>query len=362
METHPLTISEIQECIRREARLRASGAGSKSALRPEGGVHVIDMRRLEGIIEYQPEEFTIIAWAGSRMDAVQRCLAEHGQYLPFDPVLVERGSTLGGTVASGLSGPGRYRYGGLRDFLLGVKFLDGQGNLISSGGKVVKNAAGFDLAKLMVGSLGEYGVLVELAFKVFPRPTAHATLLAAYGDLQSALTAMNRLASAALELFALDLEVNETNHTLLARLGGSAELLPARMERLRARLRDDDPTLRECRVVEWSEEQEIWREAGEFLWVGEGYSLVKIPLTPQRVMSLDQRLGERGAKCRYSVGGNLAWVAWPGPASELDAILGELGLSGLVVLGAPGQPLIGRQTGAAFASRVKRALDPMGKF
>ena len=120
-------------------------------------------------------------------------LAEHGQYLPFDPPLAAAGATLGGTVAAGLSGPGRYRYGGVRDFVLGVRFVDGMGNLVRGGGKVVKNAAGFDFPKLMVGSLGRLGVLAELSFKVFPQPPAFATLAVSYHGI---LTMHRRTSSA----------------------------------------------------------------------------------------------------------------------------------------------------------------------
>ena len=100
---------------------------------------------------------------------IERRLAAHGQYLPFEPPLAGCGATLGGTVASGLNGPGRYRYGGVRDFLLGGTFVDGEGRLVRGGGKVVKNAAGFYLHHLLLGSLGRLGIFVELTFKVFPR-------------------------------------------------------------------------------------------------------------------------------------------------------------------------------------------------
>src|SRR4029079_3476030 len=101
---------------------------------------------------------------------------QRGQYLPFDPKCVEAGATLGGTVASGLSGPGRFRFGGVRDFILGVRFADGAGRLLRVGGKVVKNAAGFDLPKFFVGSAGRSGVLSEIPLKVLPRPVFTLTL------------------------------------------------------------------------------------------------------------------------------------------------------------------------------------------
>src|SRR5574341_553876 len=196
---HQISVLEIQEIIRTHPRIAARGGGSKTALQPcSKGVTLVDMTGLQGLIEYQPEEFTFTAWAGSRVADIQAALSEHGHYLPFDPVLVEHGATLGGTVASGLSGAGRYRYGGLRDFLLGVKFLDGMGNLVRSGGRMVKNAAGFDLSKFMVGSLGQYGILVELTFKVFPGPATYATLQVAFPSLVEAMQAITRLGTASL--------------------------------------------------------------------------------------------------------------------------------------------------------------------
>src|SRR5207249_11250784 len=138
---------------------------------------------LRGISEYDPSECTFAALAGTPVREIAAALAERGQYLPFDPVLSEAGATLGGTVAAGLSGPGRFRFGGLRDFILGVRFVDGAGRLLRMGGKVVKNAAGFDLPKFFVGSLGRFGVLAEMTFKVFPRPASALTLrLAANGS------------------------------------------------------------------------------------------------------------------------------------------------------------------------------------
>jgi glycolate oxidase FAD binding subunit len=118
----------------------------------------------------------------------------------------------------------------VRDFILGVNFLDGIGELVRSGGKVVKNAAGFDLPKFMVGSLGCYGVLVKLAFKVLPRPESTATLSARYSSLVNGLEALVRLTRQPLELFALDLD---RDARLLVRVGGGAETIPSRLERLK---------------------------------------------------------------------------------------------------------------------------------
>src|SRR6188474_3320713 len=177
MSLAPQTPAELADAIRATPRVLAVGARTKQRLSAiDDGVTLLSTRALSGIVEYEPSEFTFTALAGTPVREIAAALAERGQYLPFDPLLVEAGATLGGTVAAGLSGPGRFRFGGLRDFILGVRFVDGLGRLLRMGGKVVKNAAGFDLPKFFVGSLGRFGVLTELTFKVFPRPAASRTL------------------------------------------------------------------------------------------------------------------------------------------------------------------------------------------
>src|SRR5947208_13328723 len=175
MSVAPSSVTELVEAVRSAPRVLAIGAGTKPRLSAVDCAK-ISTRNLSGIIEYEPSEFTFTALAGTPISDITAALAERGQYLPFDPLLVRAGATLGGTVAAGLNGPGRFRFGGLRDFILGVKFIDGLGRLLRLGGKVVKNAAGFDVPKFMVGSLGRFGVLTEITFKVFPRPAATHTL------------------------------------------------------------------------------------------------------------------------------------------------------------------------------------------
>lgn len=359
----PSTISDVQDIVRSQPCIGVQGGGSKTALRTQAGnVTWIDMSNLAGIVEYQPEEFTFTAYAGSRLTDVERALAAFGQYLPFDPPLAEQGATLGGTVAAGLSGPERYRHGGIRDFLLGVQFVDGQGNLVRSGGRVVKNSAGFDLAKFMVGSLGQYGLLVELSFKVFPRPAAYITLQAHYPSLPQALEALIRLTATPLELFTLDLIPEEKGASLLIRLGGMPQSLQPRLQRLQRYL-DEFPAKPQALTLHQEEaEVELWRAARHFTWLPPEHILVKIPLTPRRVPGLDQELQAQGAVRRYSVGANLAWVAWSAPVERLDEILRRLELSGLVILGQTNRCILGIRSGEAFARRVRQALDPLGKF
>jgi glycolate oxidase FAD binding subunit len=323
------------------------------------------------VLEYDPAEYTFTALAGTSVVEVEKLLAERGQYLPCDPILGQRGATLGGTVAAGVNGPGRQRYGGVRDFLIGLRFVDGQGKLVRGGGKVVKNAAGFDLPKLMVGSLGRLGVLVELTFKVFPAPETYATLKLDYPHLEIALTDIYRLATSSLELHALDLEPagegKGRDWTLWVRLGGLSEALPARLERMREFLLAPKGGALAAEVIEAPAEDMLWQAVKELAWVPAGAALVKIPLTPRRIPTLEAQLKGMEVRRRYSAGGNLVWLVWPVSVTDqwavkLDALLAGLDLSGLVLLGPPGVTRLGVNPGAPFARRVKQALDPGGRF
>jgi glycolate oxidase FAD binding subunit len=343
----------VAAAIESGSRLLPRAGGTKTALStPADGVANLDLSDLSGVIEYQPEEYTFTALAGTRVQDVIALLAEKGQYLPFDPLLAERGATLGGSVAAGANGPGRQRYGGARDFLLAIQFVDGQGNLVRGGAKVVKNAAGFDLPKLMVGSLGRLGVLVELTFKVFPAPEEHATLALSYPGLDAALRDVVRLSLSPLELHAMDLEPAESGWRLWLRLGGLADALPARIERIRAFLS----------AAAEAVDDHVWQKVNELDWVPQSWVLLKIPLTPKRIPVLEERLQEIETRRRYSAGGNVCWLASPAALSDLDALLTALDLSGLVLLGPAGTARLGTDPGAPFARRIKQALDPDARF
>ena len=351
----PATIEEVQTAVQSADRVVPHGARTKPALVANADALYLDMRGLTGILEYDPGEYTFTALAGTPLAQIAAAVAEHGQTMPFDPPLVAAGATLGGTIAAGLSGSGRYRYGGLRDFILGVRIVDGQGRLIRGGGKVVKNAAGFDLPKLMVGSLGRLGIIVEASFKVFPAPPATATLQATYATLADAMSAMGRLMQGPYDLEALDLVAAPDGYQLMVQIGGPATVLPARLARLQTRLGagailDDDAATAH------------WQRQRELAWVPGDHSLVKVPLTLHAVAALDVALASQGALRVYAGGANLAWMAWPGAVDELHALLLAQQLSGLVVKGQVDQPMIGVATASPFRSRIRQALDPTQRF
>ena len=351
----PESYEEVQTAICAHDQIVVRGGGTKPALSTAGAGAVLATHRLTGIVEYAPGEFVFTARAGTPLQEIAAALAAHGQYLPFDPPLVAAGATLGGTIAAGLSGAGRQRYGGVRDFLIGVRFVDGQGRLVRGGGKVVKNAAGFDLPKLLVGSVGRLGVIAEASFKVFPQPPHYATVRAPQPSLDAALTAIARLNRTTFDIEALDLLIEEGAAVLYMRQGGLATTLTARQQSLMTWLGGGAP-------LPAVEEANFWADASAFIWAPAEWALVKTPVTLETIPVLEQVLHAHGARRRYFGGGAAAWIAWPGDLAPLDAFLTQLQLGGLVLRGATTWPFVGARTGASLAARVKRVLDPTNRF
>jgi glycolate oxidase FAD binding subunit len=129
-----------------------------------------------GVIEYDPGELVLTCRAGTRLAELRTLLAENGQHLPFDPPSFGPAATIGGAVACGLSGPARPWVGALRDYLLGTRIVNGRGEILRFGGQVMKNVAGYDVSRLMAGARGTLGVLLDVSFKVLPRPADQRTL------------------------------------------------------------------------------------------------------------------------------------------------------------------------------------------
>lgn len=336
--------------------LPVAGA-SKRALStpPDARVLALDVSDLSGIVEYDPAELTFTAMAATPVAELDEALAEHGQYLPFDPPFRAANATLGGTVAAGVSGPNAFRHGGVRDFIIGVQFIDGTGRLVAAGGKVVKNAAGFDLSKLMVGSMGRLGVMVQLSFKVFPRPRATTTLAFELGSELAALPVITRLARGPLDLDAVELE---PGGRLVVRLGGDPDVLDARAGRLAGEVGVD------WRRLDGTADTELWRDAAELSWAPAATVIVRVAVTARKVAALDKAIASSGATVRYSLGLNVAWIAWPGaaPVNELSTALVGLGLTGMALTGPPVPRLLGVVRGGAFGVRIRSALDPFARF
>jgi len=156
--------------------LRLRGGGSKDFYGQALEGEVLDTRGYSGIVSYEPSELVITARCGTKLAEVEAAMRGRGQLLAFEPPHFGEVATVGGAVATGLSGPGRPAAGALRDFVLGTKVMDGRGQVLSFGGQVMKNVAGYDVSRLMAGSLGTLGVILEVSLKALPLPVAEATL------------------------------------------------------------------------------------------------------------------------------------------------------------------------------------------
>jgi len=186
-------VDQVRDAAQRGAVLRVRGHGSKDFLGDPSVGEVLDTTPWRGIEQYEPSELVIKARAGTPLAEVEAVLAERGQYLAFEPprwafatpahpqaeeseASRPPGPTIGGIVASGFSGPGRVSRGAVRDHVLGAGVLNGRGEVLHFGGSVMKNVAGFDLSRLMAGSMGTLGVILDVTLKVMPEPVATATI------------------------------------------------------------------------------------------------------------------------------------------------------------------------------------------
>lgn len=191
---------QVAQAAAERRPLRIRGGDSKYHLGPTvEAAELLEVGDHRGIIHYQPTELVITARAGTPLAEVEAALAECGQYLPFEPPHLGATATLGGTLACALSGPRRPYVGAARDFLLGSRVVNGRGDALRFGGEVMKNVAGYDASRLMVGARGTLGVILEASLKVLPRPEQEQTLTFEC-DAELAITWLNRWAGAPLPL------------------------------------------------------------------------------------------------------------------------------------------------------------------
>ena len=170
------TAERVRHAAASGAALRIRGGGSKDFYGEVLGGDLLDTTSLNGVVSYEPSELVVTALAGTPLAELEALLTAQGQCLPFEPPHFSPHSTVGGMVAAGLSGPARANVGAVRDYVLGVKLINGKGEHLTFGGQVMKNVAGYDVSRLMVGALGTLGLLTEVSLKVLPIAPLEATL------------------------------------------------------------------------------------------------------------------------------------------------------------------------------------------
>lgn len=209
----PASTHEIQEVLgyAAEGGLSVIPAGSGTKLGvgnpPEQVDLVLSTSRLDQVLEYEPADLTVTVEAGIRLATLQEGLAKHGQYLSLDPPYADR-CTIGGMTATNASGPSRLRYGSTRDLVLGMRVVQSSGTVVKSGGKVVKNVAGYDLSKLYLGSFGTLGVIAEVSLKLQPLPELERTVLLTFTETGEAINVASEIAGSQLLPTFLNLFVN----------------------------------------------------------------------------------------------------------------------------------------------------------
>jgi glycolate oxidase FAD binding subunit len=265
-------VSAFQDQIRQAAAaggvLRIRGGGTKDwyggaiASTTSGTTSgaILDTRPYAGVVDYEPTELVITARCGTPLAAIEALLAEHGQMLAFEPPHFGPGATIGGAIAGGLSGLRRANGGAVRDFLLGALLMDGRGDVLRFGGQVMKNVAGYDVSRLLAGSLGTLGLLLEVSVKVLPRPVREATLRFACDEVE-AIRRLNAWAGQPLPLSASCW----AGGVLMLRLSGAGAAVDAAVRTLGgdavpdgARFWDD---VREQRHAFFDGDMPVWRLA-----------------------------------------------------------------------------------------------------
>ena len=193
-DNEQVLVDRIRSACENKTPLRLHGGDTKAFYGREPVGEALDLSIHQGVVNYEPTELVLTARAGTSIAELESILAENGQMLPFEPPHFAAGATLGGAIATGLAGPKRPWSGAPRDLVLGTKILDGCGQVLNFGGQVMKNVAGYDVARLMAGAMGTLGILLEISVKVLPRPSTEQTLIIE-ADRENALKRMRTLAA-----------------------------------------------------------------------------------------------------------------------------------------------------------------------
>jgi len=323
-------------------RLRVRGGGTKDFYGQSLDGEVLDTRSNAGIVAYEPTELVVTVRGGTRLAELEAVLAEKGQMLAFEPPHFGADATVGGAVAAGLSGPRRQSAGALRDFVLGVRILDGGGRDLSFGGQVMKNVAGYDVSRLLAGSLGTLGVILEVSLKVLPVPVTETTLRLELPE-DKAIETMNRWGGKPLPVSA----TAWTGGDLGVRLSGAEAAVRAARAKIGGEVVDD------------ARARAFWTGIREHTDPFFGPS---VPLWRVSVPSAAASIGIPGDQL-VEWGGSLRWLATGADARVIRDLAAKAG--GHATLFRGGDKAVGvfhplAPAIARIHANLKREFDPQG--
>lgn len=369
--------------------LAVAGSGSKAAVgQPVSADATIVSTGLSGIVEYNPEELVIVAQAGTPLSEIEAALAANNQGLMFEPADWSRllgsnaGQTIGGIAATNLSGPRRIIAGAARDSLLGVRFVNGRGEAIKNGGRVMKNVTGLDLVKLMAGSWGTLGLITETAFKVLPKAETETTLVIDGADdaeaarLMAAAMSTSAEVSGATHLPAMVSGAvlgagHEDRASTLLRLEGFAESIAERIARLKPQL----GTGREIAELEAAASKKAWtaiRDVRPFADGGDD-PVWRISVAPMAGHAVAARiLDALPGQAYFDWQGGLVWLRLTGDAAhatQVRAAVTALGGGHATLVRAAESvraqtPVFQPEPApvASLSERIRASIDPDGVF
>ena len=326
----------------------------------------VSTRDLRGLLRYEPRDLTISVEAGATLSSVNKELARNNQMLPLDGAWSDT-ATIGGTIAANVSGHRRRLYGTARDLVIGMRFATLEGKLIDTGGMVVKNVAGLDMAKIMIGSYGTLAAIVSVNFKVVPRPAASSTMLFSFDDLSSALVVRDEAIRGFLNPAAVDLlnpvlsaQVNLKGYVLALQFNGN----PQMMDRVRTE------------VVTWGPARELSPEEGSGFWHAldsvtprhmEKFREGAVVRLSGTLTAVSEAMASVESACHAHAASGImrAWFSRPDAAQRWLALGLKRGFKGVVECsgeGAKSQLLLWPQPGADFAvmKQIKHMFDPGG--
>lgn len=324
--------------------LEVRGGGTKAFYGRLPVGTALDTRGHRGVVSYEPTELVVTVRAGTPLAELEALLAENNQMLAFEPPHFGQGATVGGMVAAGLSGPRRQAAGAVRDFVLGVKIIDGRGEGLTFGGQVMKNVAGYDVSRVIAGSLGTLGLMLEVSLKVLPRPVAEATLRFAL-DEGGAIDRLNEWGGQPLPLSASAW----CDGQMHVRLSGAEAAVRAAVQRLGGeRLTDEDAGRF------WADLRE--QRASYFEKIGDGVLWrVSVPTSAAPLRIAGAQLIEWGGAQR--------WLLTDAGAERVRARAAELGGHAQAFRGGDREGDIFHPLPAplmAIHRRLKQAFDPAG--
>ncbi|HZP66664.1 MAG TPA: glycolate oxidase subunit GlcE [Rudaea sp.] len=342
-------LSELRERIvaanGTKTPLRLRGAGTKDFYGETLAGEILDTRRYRGIVDYEPSELVITARCGTPLSEIERALAERDQCLACEPPRFAGDPTLGGVVAAGLSGPRRATAGAVRDFALGATLVSASGELLRFGGRVMKNVAGFDVSRLLCGSLGILGLIAEVSLKVLPRPRAQTTLVFEL-DLPTAIERFNRWSAQPLPVSATAWHEGAA----YLRLSGARSALAAAREVV-----GGESMAQDAADAWWSalrDQTHAFFGGGRRLW------RLSLPSTAPHVDAAF------AGPVLVEWAGALRWVASDESAERIRAAVSALGGTAAQWRGARASTMFHPLADAALTlhRRLKREFDPRGIF